>query len=75
MLNSRVCSNRFVIPETKLICQLYFGIAPIDPVTNSWKFSCGNVRKQNIKLGWSMKKIMTRMKMNTNLRKNGDILN
>ena len=44
-----------VPPDSKKICQLYFGKNPVagGRELNRWKCSCGKVRKQDIKLGFT----------------------
>ena len=41
--------------DNKKVCQLYsyFGKSPVHSETNAWKCTCGTVRKQNVKLGYT----------------------
>jgi hAT family C-terminal dimerisation region len=55
MLSSLHHSRRpTVLPDTRKICQLYFGKNPVAGTeSNRWKCSCGKVRKQDIKVGFT----------------------
>ena len=45
-------SSVLVPPDTKKICELYFGKNPVVGSESKWKCTCGTVRSQNIKLGY-----------------------
>ena len=43
-----------VPPDSKKVCQLYFGKNPLAGLpSNRWKCSCGTLRKQDIKVGFT----------------------
>jgi hAT family C-terminal dimerisation region len=55
MLRSSLHSRRPTVPpDSKKICQLYFGKNPVAGTElHRWKCSCGTVRKQDIKVGFA----------------------
>ena len=47
-------SRPTVPPDNKKACQLYFCKDPIvDKEENMWKYSCGTIQKQDIKVGYT----------------------
>jgi hypothetical protein len=41
------------VPDNKDLCILYFGKNPVSGKKDTWKCSCGTIRKQNVKLGYT----------------------
>ena len=48
------CSSSLLVPpDSKKVCEMYFGKNPVVGNESKWKCTCGTVRSQNVKLGYS----------------------